>query len=166
MIPGMAVTRGAGYLAKMAGKSLPYWAAVGTNAMVMRNGENFREGLHVVDQARGEALSQFMSMNDEQWDIMKQSPLAQKLKNEGKWEPLNDTKNKNALADYIGSAAGAESYKVNSANIVFDIIQSAIAVKAFSGIGKTGRSGTLYNPTKPSIYKGWRRNSYKIRSGI
>ena len=153
MIPGMAVTRGAGYLAKMAGKSLPYWAAVGTNAMVMRNGENFREGLHVVDQARGEALSQFMSMNDEQWDIMKQSPLAQKLKNEGKWEPLNDTKNKNALADYIGSAAGAESYKVNSANIVFDIIQSAIAVKAFSGIGKTGRSGTLYNPTKPSIYK-------------
>ena len=153
MIPGMAVTRGAGYLAKMAGKSLPYWAAVGTNAMVMRNGENFREGLQVVDQARGEALSQFLNMSDEQWDVMKQSPLAQKLKNEGRWEPLNDTKNKNALADYIGSAAGSESYKVNSANIVFDIIQSAIAVKAFSGIGKTGRSGTLYNPAKPSIYR-------------
>jgi hypothetical protein len=146
MIPGMAVTRGIGYLAKTAGKTMPFWAQVGTNAVVMRNGENYREGLDVVNRTRSDAMDQFLNLEDQEWNLLSNSKLAQQLKSEGKWS-TDEYSNKKALADRIAGAAGFESYKVNSTNIVFDIVQSALAVRAFSGMAGAGK---LRSP-KPKV---------------
>lgn len=143
--PARAVTGGLSMLAKMSGISAragrtARWAGdIVAGATVMRNAENMRESLSVSNQTREEAMQRFNLMNDAEF-----SNLIGNSEEGAEFLATGREINRENYANFLASKAGATSYKVNSANIVFDIIQTAAAYKALSGLTRgAGRSAKV-----------------------
>jgi 3D (Asp-Asp-Asp) domain-containing protein len=144
LIPAVATVRGVSYVSKLAGiadkvgDTAKTLGKVGLSAGVMRNGENMRESLHVFESVKKdfyEELSQDDNFNE--W-----------LSTDAGKEYLNEIGDREVTAEdastWAASKAGWHTYKWNSANIVFDLIQTSVL---FRGVGKT-RTNPLGGKTK------------------
>lgn len=131
LLPAVGTVGAASYLARLSnlsrriGSTAKFLAKTGTAAGIMRNGENFREGGEVILQTRQMLINRFK--NEEAWQKALQSDAAKELREEGR------EVTKESLTDFIAAKAAWRSYAVNSANIVFDFAQTAVA---FGGLSK------------------------------
>lgn len=138
LIPAQAAVKGLGWLGKVAGvadkigDTAKYWTKVGVTAGVMRNAENFRESLDVTNTTRARAMEYFGSMGDE--------ARAEYLKTEDGKEFMRTGRKPTVenLSDWVAAKAGWTSYKVNSSNFAFDVLQTAAIFKGLSGRTRTG----------------------------
>ena len=134
LVPAKAVTSGMSLLGKMTGLSKQlstgsrFAAKLAVGAGVSRNAENFREAYDVYNSVYGETMA---AMNDEERAAdLKSSQMYNDAQDHfGKTDLSNEE-----LASYVGSRASWRSYKINSANIVFDAIQFAPVL----GLSKVG----------------------------
>lgn len=139
LIPAKAVTSGISLLGKMSGLSKQmstgarFATKLAAGAATSRNAENFREAYDVYNSVYNESMS---ALEDEE--------RAQDLRDSQMYNDAQDHYGKENLSNeelssYIGSRASWRSYKINSANIVFDAIQFAPVL----GLSKVGtRTGT------------------------
>lgn len=150
LVPAKAATSGLSLLGKMGrvgdlgklGKAaanispgLRYATKLGVGAAVSRNAENFREAYQVYDEAYNETLK---ALEDpaKAAELDKSNMLTEAREYYGETNLTPDQ-----IAQYVGSRASWRSYKINSANIVFDALQFAPLLKA-SKIGtRTGYFG-------------------------
>lgn len=145
LIPSRAITGGLGMLGKMAGisqkmgKTAKFLGEVGTMAVVSRNAENMRESLSVAKQASDKIKEQFAGKSEgEIYALMGASEVGKKFLQSGKEVNVDN------FAKFVGAEAGQTAYKVNSANIAFDFIQTAIAYKALSGLTRSKNFTNLW----------------------
>lgn len=140
MIPATGVVKGIGWLGKIAGiadkvgDTARYWSKVGISSAVMRNGENYREALDVTNNARQKAMDEFGSMSEQEYNKFLLSETGQDFMNE--MPGANPTREN--VANYIAAKAGWTSYRVNSSNYIFDVLQTAALYRGLSGRTRTG----------------------------
>lgn len=142
LIPAQATVKGLGWLGKVAGiadkigDTAKYWTKIGVTSGVMRNAENFREALDVTNTTRTRAMDYFGSMDD--------NARREYLKtDDGKEFVLTGRKpTAENLADWVAAKAGWTSYKVNSSNFAFDVLQTAAIFKGLSGRTRTGTANS------------------------
>ena len=150
LIPAKAATSGLSLLNKIAkagklgkaGKAAStmsagarYVTKLGVGAAVSRNAENFRESYQVYDEIYNEALNALQ--DPERATELADSQMAEDAKGYyGK-----DNLSPQELAEYTASRASWRSYRINSANIVFDAIQFAPLLKLSKASTRTGLLG-------------------------
>ena len=137
MIPATAGVKGLGLISdvlKITDKvsdTAKYWSKLSTSSAIMRNAENMTESLSISHKSREFAMKQFE--NEEEFQKVIDSELGTELRNNGK------ALTKENVADLIAAKAGWRSYKVNSANIVFDMVQMAPLFKGFKAGTRTNK---------------------------
>ena len=150
MVPAMAATRGLSWLGKMGklgtfgkvGKAaanlspgIKYATKLGLGAAVSRNAENFREAYQVYDETYQETLKALEDpTRAESLDTSEMMMDAREYYGTEKLTPQQ-------VAEYVGSRASWRSYKINSANILFDALQFAPLLKASKIATRTGYFG-------------------------
>lgn len=138
MIPAAGAVRGVSLISDIlkitdkVGDSMKYWSKLTGSAAVMRNAENMTESLSVSNKSRQHSLKIFE--DEAKFEAIASGELGDELRANGK------VASKENLADLIGAKAGWRSYKVNSANIVFDMVQMAPLFKGFKAGTRTNKA--------------------------
>lgn len=138
MIPATGTIKGLGLISDVlkltdkVGDSTKYWSKLVGSAAIMRNAENMTESLSVANKSRKYSLKMFE--DESKFEQIANGELGEELKANGKLV------NKENLADLISAKAGWRSYKVNSANIVFDMVQMAPLFKGFKAGTRTNKN--------------------------
>lgn len=102
-------------------------------AVGMRHAENIREAVDVAKQAEDDFLQADLDINEMQGtEAYRQFVSATGRQPKSKYE----------LAKYVGGAAAKNAYSVNSANIVFDLAQTAMIFKPFKAITRGAKATT------------------------
>jgi len=150
MIPSMAVTRGLSFLGKLgrAGKlgrigkamgnmnaGVRYATKLGLGAAVSRNAENFREAYQVYDETYSEVMGALQDPERRE-TLYGTDTIAEAAEYYG----TNNISDKQ-LAEYIASRSSWRSYKINSANIVFDALQFAPLLRGSKVATRSGFFG-------------------------
>lgn len=134
-------------------------AKLGVNATVMRNAENMKEAFTTYQEGYSTAQEAFK--DDAKYEEFLQTE-------QGKEFAANhDTSDREMAAQFLASKAGWKTYQVNSANIVFDLIQASALMKPiFTGAHATTRGArrnaaltNVIKPTNNSAIKAWRNTS-------
>lgn len=119
-------------IAQKMGKTASLLTKAGGTALLMRNAENFRESAGVVKEVRDNTQRTVDLMSDDEFNRLLQSTkIGQEFAETGKEATRENYSN------FVAAKAGFQSYKVNSANIVFDFLQTAAAMKMLSGATRT-----------------------------
>jgi hypothetical protein len=132
MIPGMAAVKAVSMIGKLGSafrltKGAQQIASVLGNAAVMRNAENMREGFAVVNETKLAAMQKFDS--DVDFDEWLLTPAGQEYLRD-QTDTFGGHVGKESAAEWIAAKAGWRAYAINSANIVFDVVQSAALFKS------------------------------------
>ena len=134
MIPARGATGALEYLSKLTGvankvgKTTGFIAKAGTTAILMRNAENMRESAGVVASTYDNVLTSTKDLSDDEFrSLVSNTEVGKDFLATGK------ELNKENYARYAASQAGWKTYQTNSANIVFDFLQTASAMKLLSG---------------------------------
>ena len=145
LIPARGVAGGLGMLGKMLnvgqkmGKTANFLGKVGTMAVVSRNAENMRESMSVAEQTREKVKEQLGTMDEGEFAAyLSENEIGQKFLETGKEMTVEN------YAKFAGGQAGMQSYKVNASNVAFDFIQTAIALKALSGLTRNKNITNLW----------------------
>ena len=102
-------------------------------AMGMRHAENIREAVDVSKQAEDDFLQADLDINEMQGtEAYRKFIASEKRKPRNKYE----------LAKYVGGVAAKNAYSVNSANIVFDLAQTAMIFKPFKAVTRGAKATT------------------------
>ena len=113
-------------------------------AVGMRHAENIREAVDVAKQAENE----FLQSQTDTFEMLGTTAFRQFVADTGR-QPTS----KYELAKYVGAAAAKTSYRVNSANIVFDLTQTAMIFKPFKAVTR-GATSTGLEATKAAAKLG------------
>jgi hypothetical protein len=145
LIPARGVAGGLSMVGKMLnvgqkmGKTANFLSKVGTMAVVSRNAENMRESMSVAEQTREKIQEQFAGMDDNELaNTIYNTALGEEFLKTGKEPTLEN------YAKFAGAQAGMKSYQVNASNIAFDFVQTAIALKALSGLTRNKNITNLW----------------------
>ena len=135
LIPARGVAGGLGMIGKMLnvtqkmGKTAKFIGTAATMAVVSRNAENMRESLGVAQTANEKVKEELGGLDEADLiDYLSKNEIGKEFLQTGKPITLEN------YAKFSGAQAGMEAYKVNAANVVFDFVQSAMALKAISGL--------------------------------
>jgi hypothetical protein len=142
LAPSMIATKGLGWIGKVMkvtdklGDTTKFWTKSLATAGIMRNAENFRESLAVTNEIREEAMDTFGQMSTEEF----QSYLKDNPELTEEFMSYKGPKTVENFADFLGARSGWMSYKINSMNFAFDLLQTTLI---FKGLGKNTRTGFL-----------------------
>lgn len=141
LVPGFAAGKLAGKGTQMLSKVLKLsdkttdvltsLSSITGAALVQRNAEGFMESGQLAATTREVLMQEWQ--DEENWNKALQSSAAKEL------DKLGEVITKETLSNYVAAKAGWRAYSINSANIVFDMIQVAPLFKTTSKVLKPNK---------------------------
>jgi hypothetical protein len=134
---------GSNVISKIAdlGDTNKYWQGLAHRSLIMRNSMNFQDAMATHNSITEEALNDFKDNN--KYQEVLNSKVGQDFVKSGRVvNPAN-------LAEYLGAKASWVNYGYNAANIIFDAVQFAPALRGF----KTATREGMFSITPTSVLK-------------